>query len=110
MNNISIQNDTINVYKMSLQTLFNYVNTSSNYHILKPWSHLQQAKRPWVFRKELEELALQQQLDDIQESVVNDCLHFIGLHKLLDFNIFTKSYKKILFALFLFVSLLFVVS
>ena len=98
--NITQSNDTINVFEMSVQTLFEYVNVHSNYHILKPWSHIQQAKRPIQFKNILQELAIMQQLNDIQESIIVDCTKYIGLHKLLDFNIFTPSYKKALFALF----------
>ncbi len=98
--NITQSNDTINVFEMSVQTLFEYVNINTNYHVLKPWSHMQQAKRPIQFKNILQELAIIQQLNDIQESVIADCIQYVGLHKLLDFNIFTPTYKKALYALF----------
>ena len=98
--NITQSNDTINVFEMSVQTLFEYVNIYTNYHILKPWSHMQQAKRPHAFKNLLQDLAIMQQLNDIQESVLTDCIQYVGLHKLLDFNIFTPAYKKALYALF----------
>jgi hypothetical protein len=98
--NITQSNDTINVFEMSVQTLFEYVNINTNYHVLKPWSHMQQAKRPIQFKNILQELAIMQQLNDIQESVIADCIQYVGLHKLLDFNIFTPTYKKALYALF----------
>lgn len=91
---------TININNWSLSELFSYANTPKNYHVLKEWTHLRQTKSPDVFKRELVELALVQQYDDIQQSVVLDAIQFVGLHKLIDFNIFNLSYKKCLFALF----------
>ena len=91
---------TLNIMSWSLSDIFNYVNTPKNVNVLKHWTHLQQTRRPDVFKSDLVELALFQQNEEIQLSVIIDATRFIGLHKLLDFNIFSLSYKKCLFALF----------
>jgi len=91
----------LNVYNMTSNEIILFIDDYQISNIFNKHKTLELKKRfLTIYGYDLRLIALKKQAEAIQAAIIEDCIEFFGLHKLIDFNILSAPFKRLAMTLF----------